>query len=81
MNAHDHALAVMCQADPHTLEKMRTAFERKAELGERAICDAVNACQSLGAVEAWQLRENYDLLREALFYLETALQKSEGKTQ
>ena len=81
MNAHDHALAVMCQADPHTLDKMRTAFERKAELGERTICDAVNACQSLGAVETWQLRENYDAIRELQFYIETVVERMEGTKQ
>lgn len=29
MNAHDHALAVMCQADPHTLDKMRAMMEQR----------------------------------------------------
>jgi hypothetical protein len=81
MNAHDHALAIMCQADPHTIDKMRDVFERKAELGERTICDAVNACQSLGAVETWQLRENYPFLQEAMFFLQQAMERVEGKNE
>ena len=81
MNAHDHALAVRCQADPHTLDKMRDLFERKAELGERTICDAVNACQALGAVETWQLRENLPLMQEALFFLQQAFERMEGKNE
>lgn len=69
---HEHARAVIAS---------REAFEREQERNERTIFAAVQECQALCSIPAWQLKQEYTALQEALYFLQQAIEKSEGVTQ
>ena len=68
----EHDLAVM---------ESRRQFEIEQERNEQAIFDAVAACQALQSVPPWKLREQFEALREALYFIEHAIEISEGNIQ